>query len=130
MLEAIFLLGRIILGGYFLMNAMNHFTKTEMLTGYAVSKGVKPAKLAVLVSGLLLLIGGLGVLLGVYIQWAVLALTLFFLPVSFMMHAFWKVQDPMARMSEMVNFTKNMALWAAILMLLQIPKPWPFSLNP
>ncbi len=127
--EIIFLIGRIILGSYFLMNAINHFTKLEMLSGYAASKGVKPAKVAVLGTGFLLLIGGLGILLGVYIKLAVLALTLFFLPVSFMMHNFWKVQDPIARMSEMVNFTKNIALWAAILMLLQIPAPWPFSIN-
>ena len=37
----------------------------------------------------------------------------------FMMHAFWKVQDPMAKMSERVNFTKNMALLGAALILLE-----------
>ena len=33
----IFLIGRIIAGGYFLMGAYNHFTKLEMMAGYAKS---------------------------------------------------------------------------------------------
>jgi hypothetical protein len=35
-----------------------------------------------------------------------------------MMHAFWKLKDPMARMSDMVNFSKNLALLGAVLLLL------------
>jgi putative oxidoreductase len=34
------------------------------------------------------------------------------------MHPFWKVQDPMAKMGEMVNFTKNLALLGAVAMFL------------
>lgn len=37
-METIFLIGRIILGGYFLYNAYNHFTELDALTGYAQSK--------------------------------------------------------------------------------------------
>jgi hypothetical protein len=34
------------------------------------------------------------------------------------MHTFWKIQDPMAKMGEMINFTKNIALLGAVLILL------------
>jgi hypothetical protein len=34
-----------------------------------------------------------------------------------MMHAFWKVTDPMHKMSETINFTKNLALIGALLMM-------------
>lgn len=125
----IFLLSRLILGLYFLFNALNHFTKLGMLTEYAKSKNVPKPKLAVLFTGLLLLIGGLTILLGVYVEIGVLALTLFFLPVSFIMHDFWKVQDPQMKMIEMVNFTKNMAIWAGVLLLLFVPQPWLYSLG-
>lgn len=125
--ELFFLIGRILFGGYFLMNAINHFSKADMLSGYAAAKGVKSPKLAVFVSGLLLLAGGAGILLGVYVSWAVLALVLFLVPVSFKMHAFWKVSEPNMKMMEMVNFTKNMALLGAALMLLAISTPWPLS---
>jgi len=109
------------------MNAINHFSQADMLSGYAASQGVKSPKLAVFVSGLLLLAGGAGILLGVYVSWAVLALVLFLVPVSFKMHAFWKVSEPNMKMMEMVNFTKNMALLGAALMLLAISTPWPLS---
>ncbi|OGZ01664.1 MAG: DoxX family protein [Candidatus Liptonbacteria bacterium RIFCSPLOWO2_12_FULL_60_15] len=126
--EILFLVGRVLFGGYFVMMGLNHFMKNGMLTGYARSKNVPMAKLAVMGSGLLLLAGGLGVLLGGYVQWAVAALALFLVPVSFTMHAFWAIPDPMARMGDQVNFMKNMALLGAALMLLTIPGPWPFSL--
>ncbi|GIW66976.1 MAG: hypothetical protein KatS3mg095_0874 [Candidatus Parcubacteria bacterium] len=127
--DYILLLSRVILGLYFLFNSFNHFRNLNMLSQYAQNKNVPAPKLAVIVTGLLLLIGGLSILLGVYVEIGVLALTLFFLPVSFMMHNFWAVQDPQTRMMEMINFMKNIALWAAILALLFIPQPWPFSFN-
>ncbi len=127
--DYILLLSRVILGIYFLFNAFNHFKNLNILSQYAQSKNVPAPKLSVIITGLLLLIGGLSILLGIYIEVGIVALTLFFLPVSFMMHNFWAVQDQQMQMLEMVNFMKNMALWAAILSLLFIPKPWPFSFS-
>ena len=128
-MEIAFLIGRIILGIYYLYNAYNHFTKLEMLTGYTGSKGVPAPKLAVLVAGVLLLIGGLSILTGFQPTIGVIALVVFFLPVTFLMHNFWAVQDPMAKMGEMTNFVKNMGLMSSALMFLIIPQPWPFSLG-
>lgn len=126
-MEIAFLIGRILFGGYFLMNGLNHLIKFGMLQGYAASKGVPSPGLAVVVAGLLILLGGAGMLLGAYIQWAVAALVVFLVPVSFKMHNFWSVSDPQMKMAEMVNFTKNMALLGAALMILAIPTPWPYS---
>ena len=66
----------------------------------------------------LLLVGGLSVLFDVLPIVGLIALVLFLVPVTFIMHAFWKVQDPMAKMGEMVNFMKNIALLGAVLILL------------
>jgi uncharacterized membrane protein YphA (DoxX/SURF4 family) len=100
-----------------------------MLSGYAASKRVPAPKLATVVSGVLLLIGGLSILLGVYPVVGVAALVVFFVPVTFWMHDFWAVQDPMQRTIQMVNFAKNLALLGAALMLLAIPQPWPLGLG-
>jgi uncharacterized membrane protein YphA (DoxX/SURF4 family) len=124
----LFLVGRVLFGGYFVMAGYSHFKNTAMLVGYAQSKGMKQGKIAVLVSGVLLVAGGLGVLFGVAIQIAVACLILFLVPVSFIMHAYWKVTDPMAKMGDMVNFNKNMALVGAALMLLMLPMPWVWNL--
>lgn len=128
-MDVLFLIGRIIVGVYYLFNALNHFTQLEMLSGYAQSKGVPAPKVAVLVSGLLLLIGGLSFLLGYQPVVGVAAIVLFFLGVTFKMHNFWAVDDPQMKMVEMVNFTKNMALMGSALMFLLIPTPWPYSLG-
>jgi uncharacterized membrane protein YphA (DoxX/SURF4 family) len=84
---------------------------------YAKSKGVPSPRVAVLVGGALLILGGLGFVLDMDIQIAALALLLFLVPTTFMMHAFWKVTDPMHKMSETINFTKNLALIGALLMM-------------
>lgn len=127
-MEILFLIGRVIFGVYLLKNAGNHFMKTEMLAGYAASKGTPAPKLAVYVSGFFLFVGGLGILLGVYIEWAVLATALFFVPVTFTMHNYWVDVDPNMKMTNEINFWKNMAIFGASLMFLLIPQPWPFSI--
>lgn len=110
------------------MSGVNHFRHLKMLTGYAQSKGVPMASTAVWVTGLMMLLGGLGILLGVYVELSVLLLGLFLLVTTLQMHQFWKITDQMARMGEEVNFKKNMALLGAVLMLLAIPLPWAMSL--
>ena len=125
--DILFLIGRLLLGGYFIVSGINHFMKMEMLAGYSQSKGVPMPKIAVSVTGVLLLFGGLGILLGIFIEWAILALIVFLVPVNFIMHAFWKTEDANMKMMEMVNFMKNLALLGALLMLLSIPM-WPYPL--
>ncbi len=124
----LFILGRIFLGVYFIMSGTNHFKNLGMLTGYAQSKGVPMPKEAVLLTGLMMFLGGWGILLGVYIEISILLLSVFLVVTTLTMHQYWKVTDQMARMGEMVNFHKNLGLLGAILMLLAIPLPWALSL--
>ncbi len=128
-MEILFLVGRVLFGGYFLMNGANHFLKNAMLAGYATSKGVPFARVAVYGTGLMLLGGGLGIFLGLYVQWAVLLLVVFLVVVSFKIHNFWVVADPNMKMMDMTHFLKNMALAGAALMLLAIPEPWYLSVS-
>lgn len=128
MTDILFLVGRVLFGGYFVMNGTRHLLQRAGLVAYAQAKGVPSPVLSVLVTGLLLVGGGLGVVLGILIPWAVAALAVFLIGVTLKMHAFWTVQDPMARMGDEVNFWKNLALLGAALMLLAIPTPWAFAL--
>ena len=112
-------LGRILFGGYFAYNGFNHFKMLDMMSGYAKSKGAPMPKLSVAFSGVLLIVGGLSVLFDIFPGFGLIALALFLVPVTFIMHAFWKIQDPIAKMGEMINFTKNIALLGAVLILLE-----------
>ncbi len=110
------------------MSGFSHLKNLKMLTGYAQSKKVPMPSLAVSLTGLMMIIGGLGILLGVYIELSVLLLAVFLFVTSIQMHQYWKVSDQMTRMGEEINFKKNMALLGAVLMLLAIPSPWILSL--
>jgi len=132
-MDVLFLIGRILFGGFFLFNGVNHFAKRSMMSQYARSKGVPAAGLAVMGSGLLILLGGLSVLLGAWPQIGLWLIVIFLLGVSPMMHNFWAVTDPNQRMADIINFMKNMALVGAALMMQvaisAMPHPWPFSLG-
>jgi uncharacterized membrane protein YphA (DoxX/SURF4 family) len=124
-----FLIGRVILGVYYLMNAYHHFADVHMLTRAAASHGVPAPQLAVLGAGVLLAIAGVTFLLGVFPRIGVLAVVLFMLPVTFVMHPFWSDTSPALRMADMINFTKNMGLLGSALMFLGVPEPWPYSVG-
>ncbi len=123
-----FLIGRIIFSGFWLMSSFNHFKNLDYMSEYAKAKGTPFPKLAVAGTGILLLLGGFSMLLGVYPLIGIALLIVFLLGVSPRMHNYWKVDDPQMKQMEMINFTKNMALMGALLMLLLLPHPWPMSL--
>lgn len=128
-LQILFLIGRIIVGGYFLMAGFNHFANVNMMAGYAQSKGTPGAKAAVLGTGCLLLLGGASFLLGFHPTIGTALLLLFLLGVTFKIHNFWTISDPQARMNEQVHFGKNIAMIGFLLMTLMINRPWYMSLH-
>jgi len=126
-METIFLFGRILLGGYFFFGGINHFRNVDSLAEYASSKNVPAPKWAVIFTGALLTLGGLGVVFGVFPELAILLLILFLLPTTIMMHDFWNADED-AKQGEMTNFLKNFALVGALLMLLALATPWLLAL--
>lgn len=125
-----FLIGRVLFGVLLGFMGFNHFTNLDGMSGYAEAKGVPFARLSVVVSGLLLLLGGLAVLLGAYPLLGAAAIAVFFLVVTPIMHDFWSVEDPEDRQAEMTNFLKNAALFGAALLIVSIGgTAWPYALN-
>jgi uncharacterized membrane protein YphA (DoxX/SURF4 family) len=117
-MSAILVIGRIIFGGFFLMSGINHFTKLEAMTGYAKYKKLPAAKLGVLISGLMLLVGGITIILGYYADLGALLLAIFLILAAIIFHNFWAEADATAKQTEMMNFMKNFALAGAALILL------------
>jgi uncharacterized membrane protein YphA (DoxX/SURF4 family) len=109
-MDVVFLIARIIFAYLFLSSSVAHLTKSDVMGGYAASKGVPAAKIATLVTGVQMLVGGLMVLLGIWGDLGSLLLALFLLGTSFLMHAFWKETDPMGKQMEMAHFNKDLAL--------------------
>ena len=125
----LFLLGRVIFGGFFIYSGVNHFLATDFMTQYVASKGMPLPEIAVLLTGALLVVGGLSIVLGMLPQMGLTCLALFLIGVTPIMHDFWNVADPAQRMNEMGNFFKNVSLLGACLMMYAIPQPWARSVD-
>ncbi|HEY6595080.1 MAG TPA: DoxX family protein [Asanoa sp.] len=116
-MDVIVLIGRILFAALFLGSSYAHLRMTDALAGYAQARGVPMARPAVIVSGVMLVVGGLSVLLGVWADLGSLILVAFLVPTAILMHGFWKESDPQARQMEMTQFQKDLALGGAALML-------------
>lgn len=128
-MDDLFLVGRLIFGGYFVFAGSNHFLSNAMYTQLAASKGVPMPEVAIPLAGALILVGGLSVILGLWPHMGALCIALFLVGITPVMHDFWNIADPGARLSEMTNFTKNLALLGGALLMLGVPRPWPYSLE-
>jgi putative oxidoreductase len=115
--SAILVIGRILFGGFFVLSGVNHFAKLEMMTGYAKYKKLPAAKLGVLISGLMLVVGGAYVLLGFYVDLGALLLAIFLILAAVIFHNFWAENDATAKQNEMLAFMKDIALAGAALVL-------------
>lgn len=114
-MDWLYLIGRILFSLIFLLSGFGHLTQSGALSQYAASKGVPAPKAATLVSGLMILAGGLSILLGVFMEIGAWLIVFFLLPTSFMMHDFWKIEDPMQKSVERAQFMKNLSMTGAAL---------------
>jgi putative oxidoreductase len=119
-MELLFIIGRLILGLYFLHAGFNHFFKTKAMAAYAASKGVPLATTGVIVSGITFTIGGISLIgwIAPLIGLALLIITM--IPVTVLMHTFWKHKDPMQRSHEQISFNKNLAIMGAMILIVAL----------
>jgi len=108
------LLGRVFLSAIFLAGAPRHFTREGI--AHAAALGVPLAPVLVPLSGLLALAGGASLLLGYRAAWGAWLIVAFLVPVTVMMHAFWRLDDPVAVHAQQAMFMKNVALLGAALL--------------
>lgn len=116
-MDVVALIGRILFVLLFLGSAFGHLTQAEAMGQYASARGVPQAKLAVLGSGVLMLVGAVLVLLGIWLDLGALLLVIFLVPTAVLMHPFWKEKEQMAKQNEMIQFQKDIALAGAALLI-------------
>ena len=108
-------LGRFLYSAIFLMTLFGHFSAGYI--GYAAQAGVPAPGLLVPLSGVIAILGGLSITLGYKAKIGGWLIVLFLVPVSFKMHAFWAVTDPMMRGMQMAMFWKNVSMLGAALLI-------------
>lgn len=123
------LAGRLLFGFLFVYNGVQHFTDLEGRTAYAAYKDVPAASALVVTTGVILLLGGLGVALGAYPVVSAGALAVFLVVTTPVVHDFWAVPDDQ-RQSEFNHFLKNVGLLGAALFVLSTGgEAWEYALN-
>jgi putative oxidoreductase len=109
------LFGRILFSLIFVMGGFSNFSKQAIEHGAA--QGVPLAAIAVPLSGVIALLGGLSIALGYKAKWGAWLLVLFLAPVTVMMHNFWAVQDIALAQMHQVMFMKNLSMLGAALLI-------------
>lgn len=100
--------GRFLFSLIFIISGFTHFTSGAV--SYAAQSGVPLPDILVPASGLIAVIGGLSVLFGFHARVGATLLLLFLVPVTFIMHDFWNLSDPLMAQNQMTHFLKNIAL--------------------
>jgi putative oxidoreductase len=116
-MRMLFPIGRVLFALIFITAAPRHFTWEGI--HHAADLGVPLAGLLVPVAGVMALAGGLSVALGWKARWGAWTLVAFLIPVTWMMHAFWKQSDAAAFHIQQAMFVKNLSMLGAALLLTQ-----------
>lgn len=119
-MDIILIVGRILFALIFINSGFAHFAQREAMTGYAQFKKVPAAKLAVPLTGLMILLGGISIVLGFWMDLGALLLAIFLIFSAFMMHNFWAMDDATQKMNETVAFFKNLSMAGAALIILAV----------
>jgi putative oxidoreductase len=114
---AVVVAGRVLFSLLFITAGLGHFSRQTI--AYAASQGVPLASIAVPISGVLAVTGGLSILLGYRARLGAWLIALFLVPVTLMMHKFWTVGDPMMAQMQQIMFLKNMTMLGGALLISQ-----------
>lgn len=108
-------IGRILYSLIFINSGFSHFSAASV--EYANSQGVPLATALVPISGIMAIVGGLSIFLGYKVKWGAWLLIAFLIPVTLMMHAFWKLDNPAEQQIQMAMFMKNISMLGAALII-------------
>lgn len=117
-MEAIWIIGRILFSALFIMSGFGHLRNYKDMVAYAQMMKAPAPNVMVPVTGIMIILGGLSVLFDFYTTVGAILLVLFLIPVAFIMHRFWGVQDPGLAANQMSHFLKNLSLAGASLIII------------
>ena len=110
------LVGRILLGLFFVMSGFEKITGFQGTVGYISSAGLPLAGVLAVLTILVELGGGLMIIFGLGARWAGYALAGFSLLAALLFHAYWS-SPPEQHYAQFLNFWKNVTIAGGMLML-------------
>lgn len=120
-------IGRFFFSVVFILSGLSHFTSAQATVAYAKSAGLPLAAFGVYASGVVLVVGGLCVLLGVFTRIAAAALAAFLVVAALIFHDFWRFTGMEAEVQR-AQFLKNISLMGGALLVVFFG-PGPYSVR-
>ena len=117
-MDYIALAGRVFFAAIFIAASPRHFSREGIQ--HAADLGVPLAWLLVPCSGAMAFTGGLSILLGFHPRLGAWLLVAFLVPVTVMMHPFWRMTDPILAHTHRAMFFKNLSMLGAALLITRI----------
>ena len=108
------LVGRILLALIFLISGYGKIGGFSGTAGYMASKGIPFAEVALAITIVIELVGGIMLIVGWKARWAALAIFLWLIPVTLMFHNFWAV-DAAQYQNQFNHFLKNVTIMGGML---------------
>lgn len=119
-MEVVFLIGRIMFASIFIASGIAHFQNRVQMGQFAESKGAPGGEQGVVASGVMILVGGVLILLGLWADVGALLIFFFLLPAAYYFHDFWNVADPQEQQAQQAQFFKNISMAGAALIILYL----------
>lgn len=119
-METLFVIGRVVLGALAIFAGFSHLLHISNMTMMARMNKVPAPKLMVFLTGVALILAGLGVAFWVYIEISLWILLVFFASAALMIHRFWTKKKLHERAEHMHYFMGNMMLVGLILIMLVV----------
>jgi len=109
-------LGRVLLSAIFILSGLGKLPHFHDIAGMMAGKGIPLASVALVITLLIEIGGGLLVLTGYKAKYAALVIALWLIPVTLIFHHFWGIPAEQQQ-DQMVHFLKNVAIMGGLLVL-------------
>jgi len=113
---------RVLIAVVFLLNGFGVINQTipakEMM-----EQGVPPTVVpfAMFAGRFLEIVAGFGLALGIFPRWSALLLLAFLVPATLVSHSFWLAAGTPQFQGQLINFSKNMAIWGGLMFIAGTP---------
>lgn len=117
-MEILAVIGKILFAALLVDSGINHFRHKDANVAYTRSKGIALPELAVVATGIILVLAPIFYLFGLFETASLIAIAVFLLTASVTMHRYWSINDHNVRGQERLSFFKNMSLLGLVLVIL------------
>lgn len=118
------LLGRLLMGSYFILPGLQKITNYQTMTDYMLAHSVPATAFLLPLTIVIQIVAGIAIIVGFKGKFAAFILAGLTLVISIYMHDFWNMAEGLARNHETQNFFKNIGIMAGLLLISSLGTGW------